>query len=99
MRNTERKRKERFKDSETEQRRENSEGRVLADEGSRMHRKGQEHCGQVHQGQAKSLCPSHLGDKQSALWPDLLSSSGHLSHTASSRRSREDTAEIPRLFR
>ena len=48
MRNTERKRKERFKDSKTEQRRENSEGRVLGDEGSRMHRKGQEHCDQVH---------------------------------------------------
>ena len=48
MRKTERKRKERFKDSETEQRRENSEGRVLGDEGPRMHRKGQEHCDQVH---------------------------------------------------
>lgn len=99
MRKTERKRKERLGDSETE--RQNKGKKIQKAESFLEMRKAE--CigkgGQVHQGQAKPLCPSHLKGKQSALGADLQSRSRHLSYTASSRRSREDTAEVPRLFR
>lgn len=46
-----------------------------------------------------NLCVPHTSEANSALGPDLQSRSRHLSHTASSRRGREDMAAVPWLFR
>ena len=65
-RDRERKGKERLRQrlGKTERGRENADVRVLlGDQGSRTQRKEQGQGGQIHQGHAVPLCPSHLEGK------------------------------------